>query len=58
LDLVIRAAVDGARLAFMAEDRVTDYQANGTLARVLEDWCPPFLDFSCTIRVAGNNRPP
>jgi DNA-binding transcriptional LysR family regulator len=45
VDLVIRATVDGARLAFMAEDRVTDYLANGTLERVLEDWCLPSPGF-------------
>jgi DNA-binding transcriptional LysR family regulator len=45
LDLVIRAAVDGAGLAFMAEDRIADYLSNGSLERVLEDWCPPFPGF-------------
>jgi DNA-binding transcriptional LysR family regulator len=45
LDLVIQAAVDGAGLAWVAEDRVTDYLASGDLVRVLEDWCPPFPGF-------------
>ena len=45
VDLVIRAAVDGAGLAFMAEDRITDYLSDGSLERVLEDWCPPFPGF-------------
>jgi DNA-binding transcriptional LysR family regulator len=45
VDLVVRAAVDGAGLAFMAEDRVLDHLANGSLERVLEDWCPPFPGF-------------
>jgi DNA-binding transcriptional LysR family regulator len=45
LDLVIRAAIDGAGLAFMAEDRAAPYLATGELERVLEDWCPPFPGF-------------
>jgi DNA-binding transcriptional LysR family regulator len=42
LDLVIQAALDGAGLAWVAEDRITDHLASGALVRVLEDWCPPF----------------
>ena len=45
LDLVIQAALDGAGLAWVAEDRVTQYLASGALVRVLEDWCPPFPGF-------------
>lgn len=45
LDLVIRAALDGAGLAFMVEDEAAPHLANGTLERVLEDWCPPFPGF-------------
>jgi DNA-binding transcriptional LysR family regulator len=45
LDLVIRAAIDGAGLAFMAEDRAAPHLASGTLERVLDDWCPPFPGF-------------
>ena len=45
VDLVIRAAIDGAGLAFMAEDRITDYLSDGSLERVLEDRCPPFPGF-------------
>jgi len=45
LELVIRAAIDGAGLAFMAEDRVAPYLSDSTLERVLEDWCPPFPGF-------------
>jgi DNA-binding transcriptional LysR family regulator len=41
LDLLIQAAVDGAGLAWVAEDRVAAHLAKGTLVRVLEDWCPP-----------------
>jgi DNA-binding transcriptional LysR family regulator len=45
LDLVIRAAVDGAGLAFMAEERIAEFLNDGALERVLEDWCPPFPGF-------------
>ena len=45
LDLVIQAVVDGAGLAWLAEDRVADQLASGALIRVLEDWCPPFAGF-------------
>ena len=45
LDLIIQAALDGAGLACVAEDRVAPQLASGTLVRVLEDWCPPFPGF-------------
>ena len=45
LDLIIQAALDGAGLAWVAEDRVAPQLASGTLVRVLEDWCPPFPGF-------------
>ena len=45
LDLVIQATLDGAGLAWVAEDRITEHLASGALIRVLEDWCPPFPGF-------------
>ena len=45
LDLMIQAAIDGAGLAFMADDRAAPHLASGALERVLEDWCPPFPGF-------------
>jgi DNA-binding transcriptional LysR family regulator len=45
LDLVIQAALDGAGLAWVAEDRITEHLVSGALVRVLEDWCPPFPGF-------------
>jgi DNA-binding transcriptional LysR family regulator len=45
LDLVIQAALDGAGLAWLAEERVTEHLASGALVRVLADWCPPFPGF-------------
>src|SRR3954452_9261215 len=45
LDLVIQVALEGAGLAWIAEDRVADHLASGALVRVLDDWCPPFSGF-------------
>jgi hypothetical protein len=45
LDLVIDAALAGAGLAWVSEDRVADHLASGALVRVLDDWCPPFPGF-------------
>jgi DNA-binding transcriptional LysR family regulator len=44
-NLVVQAAIDGLGLAFAFEDHVAPHLANGTLVRVLEDWCPPFPGF-------------
>jgi DNA-binding transcriptional LysR family regulator len=41
-DLVIRAALDGVGLAFVAEQHAEPHLTNGAFVRVLEDWCPPF----------------
>jgi DNA-binding transcriptional LysR family regulator len=43
--LIVRAAIEGAGLAFVFEDYVKDAIADGRLQRVLEDWCPPFDGF-------------
>lgn len=43
--LALKAALDGHGLAFLLEDHVTKYLANGTLVRALEDWCPPFSGY-------------
>jgi DNA-binding transcriptional LysR family regulator len=45
VELLIRAAVDGVGLAFMAEDSAGPHLASGGLVRVLEDWCPPYPGF-------------
>lgn len=45
VDLMLRAALDGVGLAFLLEEQVTNFLANGKLVRVLEDWCPPFDGF-------------
>ncbi len=41
-DLIVAAALAGHGIAFMLEDHVASHLANGTLVRVLEDWCEPF----------------
>jgi DNA-binding transcriptional LysR family regulator len=45
VELMIQAAVDGAGLAWVSEDRVASHLESGALVRVLEDWCPPFPGF-------------
>lgn len=41
-EFILKAAVSGAGLACLFEDQVQSYLANGSLLRVLGDWCPPF----------------
>ncbi len=45
LGLVLRAALEGVGLAFVAETEVSAYLAAGTLLRVLQDWCQPYPGF-------------
>jgi DNA-binding transcriptional LysR family regulator len=40
--LILDAAQSGLGLAYIMEDLVLPYLQNGSLVRVLEDWCPPF----------------
>lgn len=42
VDLIVRAAVAGHGIGFMLEDHVLALIADGSLERVLEDWCEPF----------------
>ncbi|KQQ13679.1 transcriptional regulator [Methylobacterium sp. Leaf122] len=39
-ELMVEAAVKGAGLAYVWEDRARPYLETGTLRRCLEDWCP------------------
>lgn len=41
-EMMLHAALDGLGIAFVIEDRVAPYIADGRLVRMLEDWCPPF----------------
>lgn len=45
VELIIRAAIDGVGLAFMAEETAAPHLASGALVRVLEEWCPPYPGF-------------
>jgi DNA-binding transcriptional LysR family regulator len=42
VNLLIRAAMDGAGLAYTLEAQVASHLASGALVRVLEDWSQPF----------------
>src|SRR5437867_10291254 len=43
--MVLDAALAGFGLAYLIEHQVAPLLKAGTLARVLEDWCPPFPGF-------------
>ncbi len=43
--LGVLAALNGAGLAYLFDIRVRQELAEGTLIRVLEDWCPPYPGF-------------
>lgn len=45
LELVIRGAMEGVGLAFMAEQEINAELAEGRLIRVLQDWCQPYPGF-------------
>jgi len=42
---ILRAALEGFGLAYLPEDMVEPYLAQGRLIRVLDDWCPPFSGY-------------
>lgn len=44
-DMIVRAALSGAGLAFVMQDRVADYLSDGRLRMVLADWCPSFTGY-------------
>ena len=43
--LILKAALDGAGLAYLPEDRVRAHLEGGQLIRVLDDWCDPFSGY-------------
>ena len=43
--LLLQAALDGFGIAYLFEDGVRAHLEAGTLVRVLEDWCDPFLGY-------------
>lgn len=42
---ILKAAIGGAGLAFLPDDMVHKQLADGSLMRVLEDWCQPFAGY-------------
>jgi DNA-binding transcriptional LysR family regulator len=44
-DPMLDAALAGAGLAYVPEDTVRPYLADGRLIRVLADWCPPYSGY-------------
>ena len=42
VELVVRGALDGVGLAYVSEQEVASYLGEGTLVRVLQDWCQPY----------------
>lgn len=42
---IVAAALDGIGIAFLPEDEFSPHLEQGSLVRVLEDWCPPFPGF-------------
>ncbi len=43
--LRLSAVLAGFGLAYLPEDQVQAYLADGRLIRVLADWCPPFSGY-------------
>jgi DNA-binding transcriptional LysR family regulator len=43
--LRLNAVLAGLGLAYLPEDQVQSYLADGRLIRVLEDWCAPFSGY-------------
>ena len=56
LDLVIQAALDGAGLAWVAEDRIAQHLATGDLVCGTEDWCRFSRDSFSTIPVGSSSQ--
>jgi DNA-binding transcriptional LysR family regulator len=42
LQLVIRGAIEGVGLAYVADQEIASELADGRLIRVLQDWCQPY----------------
>ena len=45
MSMILRAATAGFGLACVLEDRVAAQVAEGSLIRVLNDWCPRFAGY-------------
>lgn len=42
---IVEAALDGMGIAFLPEDEFSPHLEQGSLIRLLEDWCPPFTGY-------------
>ena len=45
MPMIIDAAVSGLGIAFALDDQVKSELADGSLVRVMKDWCPPFAGY-------------
>ena len=55
--LIMKAALDGAGLAYLPEDRVRPHLDDGRLVRVLTDWCPPYSGYHLYYPSRRQNAP-
>ncbi len=55
--MILKAAVDGAGLAYLPEDRVRPHLEDGRLIRVLADWCEPFAGYHLYYPSRRQNSP-
>ena len=55
--MVLKAATAGFGLACMVENHVADQLADGSLVRVLEDWCEPFAGYHLYYPSRRQNSP-
>ena len=55
--MVIDAALAGVGLAYVFEEQVASPLQAGALARVLENWCPPFPGFFLLLPRVGARYP-
>ena len=58
--IALRAALTGEVIGFAFEAHVAPHLANGTLASVLDDWCPSFPGFRLSVaasRISVNIAP-
>jgi len=57
-NMIVEAARAGFGLASLPEDYMRDGLADGSLVRVLEDWCPPFPGFHLYYPSRRQSSPP
>lgn len=54
-DMLLAAAVDGQGVACLIEDHAAAAIADGSLIRLLEDWCPPFPGYHLYYQTRKNH---